>query len=222
MSFLWAPSNVIVSHKNFVFCEFLGQTDRHPSLWNAYTVDTYLPTYVRKTTALIMPISKLTCIQAHRTLIVCLLTALESIIDMYQVHVVMGPEGWYFSGEGHSLPDDPLHGFKKLKELYLKADRNHDGRYTVPVLWDKKADALVHNVSSDIIRMLYSELTIFYLKICKRSINQAVGCIRSSYDNRWTSSTLGYMIQSTMVFTKRGSTRPRSLTRRTSTSCSRP
>lgn len=157
-----------------------------------------------------MSISKLTCIQAHRTLIVCLLKALESIIDMYQVHFVMGPDGWYFSGERHSLPEDPRHGFKK--ELYLKADPNYDGRYTAPELWDKKADALVHNESSDIIQMLYSELTIFYLKICKRSINQAVGYIRSSYDNRWTSSTLGYMIQSTMVCTKRGSSRPRSRT----------
>lgn len=69
----------------------------------------------------------------------------------------MGPEGWYFSGEGGSLDEDPLHGFKKLKELYLKADPSYTGRYTVPVLWDKKADVLVNNESSEIIRMLYSE-----------------------------------------------------------------
>lgn len=101
-----------------------------------------------------------TCVnswQAHRTLIVRLLKGLESIIDVYQVHFVMGPEGWYFSGEGDSLSEDPLHGFKTLEELYLKADPNYDGRYTVPVLWDKRADVLVNNESSEIIRMLYSE-----------------------------------------------------------------
>ncbi|KAH0596699.1 hypothetical protein MHUMG1_05819 [Metarhizium humberi] len=97
------------------------------------------------------------CPWAHRTLIVRLLKGLESIIDVYQVHFVMGPDGWYFSGEGDSLPEDPLHGFKKLRELYLKADPSFVGRYTVPVLWDKKADVLVNNESSEIIRMLYSE-----------------------------------------------------------------
>ena len=90
-------------------------------------------------------------------MIVRALKGLEEIIDLYQVHFTMGPEGWYFSGEGGSLPEDPLHGFKKMKELYFHADPNYDGRYTVPVLWDKKADVLVNNESSEIIRMLYSE-----------------------------------------------------------------
>ncbi|KAL7940945.1 glutathione S-transferase [Trichoderma barbatum] len=101
------------------------------------------------------------CPWAHRTMIVRLLKGLDSIIDVYQVHFHMGSEGWYFSGEGGSLTEDPLHGFKKLKELYLKADPNYTGRYTVPVLWDKKADVLVNNESSEIIRMLYSEFDEF-------------------------------------------------------------
>ncbi|EON98503.1 putative glutathione s-transferase protein [Phaeoacremonium minimum UCRPA7] len=69
----------------------------------------------------------------------------------------MGPEGWYFSGEGDSLKEDPLHGYKKLKELYYHADPSYSGRYTVPVLWDKKTDTMVNNESSEIIRMFYSE-----------------------------------------------------------------
>lgn len=69
----------------------------------------------------------------------------------------MGPEGWYFSGEGDSLPRDPLYGFTKLKQLYEKADPNYVGRYTVPVLWDKKTGTMVNNESAEIIRMLYSE-----------------------------------------------------------------
>ena len=85
------------------------------------------------------------------------LKGLEDIVDVYQVHVTMGPEGWYFSGKDGSLPEDPLHGFKKLRDLYLLADPEYTGRVTVPVLWDKKTDTLVNNESADIIRMFYSE-----------------------------------------------------------------
>ncbi|PKS05135.1 hypothetical protein jhhlp_008502 [Lomentospora prolificans] len=98
-----------------------------------------------------------TCPWAHRTLIVRKLKGLESIIDVYQLHPSMGPKGWYFSGDHGSLPEDPLHGFKTLRELYHLVDPNFNGRYTVPVLWDKKGDTMVNNESSEIIRMFYSE-----------------------------------------------------------------
>ena len=51
---------------------------------------------------------------------------------------------------------DPYYGFTKHKELYMKADPNYNGRYTVPTLWDKKRETIVSNESADIIRMLYS------------------------------------------------------------------
>jgi putative glutathione S-transferase len=38
----------------------------------------------------------------------------------------------------------------------MKADPNYPGRYTVPVLWDKKKETIVSNESSEVIRMLYS------------------------------------------------------------------
>ncbi|CAG9948101.1 unnamed protein product [Clonostachys rosea f. rosea IK726] len=98
------------------------------------------------------------CPWAHRTLIARKLKGLESAIDVYTFHPVMGPEGWYFSGEEGSLAEDPLHpGFTKIRQLYLKADPNYDGRFTVPLLWDKKTDQPVNNESSEILRMFGSE-----------------------------------------------------------------
>lgn len=74
------------------------------------------------------------CPWAHRTLIVRHLKGLESLIDVIQVSMHMGPDGWYFSAEGGSPPEDPLHpGFTKLKQLYEHADPDYKGRYTVSV-----------------------------------------------------------------------------------------
>lgn len=60
------------------------------------------------------------------------LKGLESFIDTYQVSREMGPDGWYFSGEHDSPPEDPLHpGFTTLKQVYELADPEYRGRYTV-------------------------------------------------------------------------------------------
>lgn len=43
-----------------------------------------------------------------------------------------------------------------MQDLYKKADPEYEGRFTVPALWDKKAETIVNNESSEIIRMFYS------------------------------------------------------------------
>jgi putative glutathione S-transferase len=45
-----------------------------------------------------------------------------------------------------------------LKELYLNADPQYEGRYTIPTLWDKQRQTIVNNESSEIIRMFYAEI----------------------------------------------------------------
>jgi len=92
------------------------------------------------------------CPWAHRTNIVRSLKGLESIIQMVATEPELGPDGWLFPEEG-----DPLYRFTLLKQLYLKADPEYQGRYTVPVLWDRKKETIVNNESSEIIRMFYSE-----------------------------------------------------------------
>jgi len=52
---------------------------------------------------------------------------------------------------------EPNYGFTHLSDLYFKAEESYDGRYTVPVLWDKKLETIVSNESSEIIQMLNSE-----------------------------------------------------------------
>lgn len=97
------------------------------------------------------------CPWAHRTNIVRSLKGLEGIIQLVTMSFNLGPEGWEYDGSAGSDAQDPLYGFTKHKQLYMKADPEYAGRYTVPVLWDKKEETIVSNESSEIIRMLYSE-----------------------------------------------------------------
>lgn len=89
------------------------------------------------------------------------LKGLKDIVDLYMVDG-MGKDGWEFRedpelGNLGSLPADPLYGFKTIRQLYTKANPSYEGRITVPVLWDKKAETMVNNESSEILRMFWSE-----------------------------------------------------------------
>ena len=79
------------------------------------------------------------------------------MVDLYWLNPFLGPDGWFFDGAHGTLPVDPLYGFTKLRQLYLKADPEFSGRVTVPTLWDKRRGTVVNNESSEIIRMFASE-----------------------------------------------------------------
>ena len=71
----------------------------------------------------------------------------------------MGTDGWPFA-PADQFPDadaDPLYDSRHVKDLYLRAEPAYSGRFTVPVLWDKKRNTIVNNESSEIIRMLNTE-----------------------------------------------------------------
>lgn len=70
----------------------------------------------------------------------------------------MGSDGWPFA-TADAFPDadaDPLFGAQHIKDLYLRVNPEYDGRFTVPILWDKHTGAIVNNESSEIIRMFNS------------------------------------------------------------------
>jgi putative glutathione S-transferase len=59
---------------------------------------------------------------------------------------------------------DPIPGhedFKHLSEIYFESESHYTGRFTVPVLYDKKQNVIVSNESSEIIRMLGTEVLFF-------------------------------------------------------------
>ncbi|MCH8542188.1 MAG: glutathione S-transferase family protein [Alcanivorax sp.] len=98
----------------------------------------------------------LACPWAHRTLIFRKLKGLEKMIDVSVVHPLMLSEGWTFDADFPDATGDGLHDFRRMYEIYLRADKQYSGRVTVPVLWDKQQQTIASNESADIIRMFNS------------------------------------------------------------------
>ena len=125
---------------------------------------------------------------AHRTLIVRALKGLEDAISVTVVHPIWqktkpdDPDdthtGWVFGNKdgepfvntigkgGPFLPcypgnePDPIHGARTIRDIY-ELSNDTEGKYSVPILWDKQLSTIVSNESSEIIRMLNSEFNEF-------------------------------------------------------------
>ncbi len=94
----------------------------------------------------------LACPWASRTLIVLKLKRLGEAVGLTVVDPVRDERGWAFrDGPGYS--QDPVNGFRFLKEAYSATDPRFAGRVTVPVLWDKVTRTIVNNSEDDICRM---------------------------------------------------------------------
>lgn len=94
----------------------------------------------------------LACPWAHRTVIARKLTGLENAIGLTVLDPVRDERGWAFR-DGDGFSHDPINGFKFLSEAYLASKPGYRGRYTVPVLWDKKTKTIVNNSEDDLCRM---------------------------------------------------------------------
>ncbi|MCW5550018.1 MAG: glutathione S-transferase family protein [Opitutaceae bacterium] len=100
----------------------------------------------------------LACPWAHRTLIARRLRRLEDVIGVTVVDPVRDERGWAFR-DGDGFSRDPVNGFQFLREAYLASDPGFRGRWTVPVLWDKRAKRIVNNSEDDLCRMFNDEFT---------------------------------------------------------------
>ncbi|KAH1572050.1 SPS-sensor component ptr3 [Aspergillus fumigatus] len=133
------------------------------------------------------------CPWAHRTLITRKLKGLEDIISFTSVHWHLGENGWRFATAdeevaGENVTPDPLHpDFTHLRAIYFSNDPDYTGRFTVPVLFDKKTQRIVSNESSEIIRMFYYEFDDF-LPEKYRNVDLYPPALRSEIDatNDWT------------------------------------
>ncbi|KAG7288086.1 hypothetical protein NEMBOFW57_007608 [Staphylotrichum longicolle] len=104
--------------------------------------------------------------QATRTLIARKLKGLEDVISFSAVHWHMGTKGWRFptpedtDAAGENVVPDPVpghEGFTHLRDIYFGVNPEYEGRFTVPVLYDKKKQTIVNNESSEILRMFGTE-----------------------------------------------------------------
>ncbi|KAH7148190.1 glutathione S-transferase [Dactylonectria macrodidyma] len=106
------------------------------------------------------------CPWASRTLITRKLKGLGGIISFSSVHWDLDKNGWRFVDADEEVPGehvvpDPIPGhenFTHIRQVYLESDPEYQGRFTVPILYDKRLKTIVNNESSEIIRMLYTEV----------------------------------------------------------------
>ena len=91
------------------------------------------------------------CPWAHRAIIARRLLGLEEVIGMSAVDPIRDDRGWAFTGGEYA---DPVNGFRFLGEAYEISDPGFEGRFSVPVLWDKHEGRIVNNESGDVLRIL--------------------------------------------------------------------
>ncbi|GAB4829522.1 hypothetical protein Ancab_019195 [Ancistrocladus abbreviatus] len=107
------------------------------------------------------------CPWASRCYAVLKLKGLDEVISLSVVQAKWSKtkegedhNGWIFPAtdtEDPGAQPDPVNGAKSIRAIYELAKPGYTGRYSVPVLWDKKLKTIVNNESAEIIRMFNSE-----------------------------------------------------------------
>ncbi|KAM6503265.1 Glutathione S-transferase, C-terminal-like protein [Amanita muscaria] len=135
------------------------------------------------------------CPWATRALIMRKLKGLEDIISVTVVSPRMDVHGWPFANVDNfpGADTDPLYESQHIKDLYLMASPDYQGRFTVPVLWDKKTHTIVNNESSEIVRIFNSAfnellpegkaILDFYPKALRKEIDELNEWIYDSINN---------------------------------------
>jgi putative glutathione S-transferase len=177
----WVKGTIVKSDKK-------GSYDRQPRTFRNY-ISKDDPVYKPESNRYHLYVSY-ACPWATRALIYRSLKELTEHISVSVVHPDMLDEGWVFDDSYPGATKDHLFGFKYMREIYQKVDRNISTSVTVPVLWDKKTNTIVNNESSEIIRMFndgFNELTgnneDYYPKDQREDIDQWNEKIYSAVNN---------------------------------------
>ena len=127
------------------------------------------------------------CPYAHRTLIGRALKGLEGCISVDVVDYVRDEKGWRFNPDAPGGTADTVNGTEYIRDVYFMAKKDYNGRFTVPVLWDKKTKTIVNNESSEILRMFNSEFNAFCSSDEQRSVDLYPENLRKKIDevNEW-------------------------------------
>ncbi|HTZ91988.1 MAG TPA: glutathione S-transferase C-terminal domain-containing protein [Streptosporangiaceae bacterium] len=104
--------------------------------------------------------ASLACPWSQRTLIVRRLLGLERVVGLSLADPVPAERGWRFGDQAGGR--DPLTGVRYLAELYLAADPGYQGRVSLPVLWDAKAQRIVTNDSAQITVAMETDFRPFW------------------------------------------------------------
>jgi glutathionyl-hydroquinone reductase len=73
---------------------------------------------------------------------------------MTVVHHTFSDLDWYFPDDDEECPGasrDPIYGTKYLRDIYFRANKEYNRRFSVPILWDKKTEIIVNNESRYVI-----------------------------------------------------------------------
>lgn len=128
---------------------FLPEDGRYHMYIGQNTVDVRVAVCANNTVC-----TGLFCPFAHRANLARHIKGLTDMIDLSIVRPYpkgddKGWPGWKFPEDNNEYPNatvDKLFGSEYLHDVYFKADKEYKGRYSVPVLWDKKSNTLVNNV----------------------------------------------------------------------------
>ncbi|OAL51840.1 hypothetical protein IQ07DRAFT_564280 [Pyrenochaeta sp. DS3sAY3a] len=95
------------------------------------------------------------CPFAHRANLVRHLKHLTSILPISIVRPYpKGEPGWRFDETYPNATPDHLFNSRFMHQLYFRDDPAYKGKYSVPLLWDKKTNRIVNNESAEILRWL--------------------------------------------------------------------
>ncbi|RYG51393.1 hypothetical protein EON66_10810 [archaeon] len=118
------------------------------------------------------------CPWANRCLAARTIKGLEHVIDVAVVAPIWSftapgkdeHRGWMFDASVSGATADPIWGAASIREVYERAHPGYVGKYTVPVLFDKKTRTIVNNESQEIVRMFNSQFNEFakYPGACAR------------------------------------------------------